>query len=284
MSTKVTRRGRAASAALLLVVALLTGCGLPAGGGPATDPSVAGPTTSGLTHGEQPAAGQGATGRPAAAASAGTAPTPIVISYPATGGNRWSVAAAETTAGGGSAGQLLRYRIAVERDIRGLPVADVAAAVSATLNDPRGWTAGGTWRLRRVGANAAADFTIYLATPGTRDTLCQGVPDGYTSCRNGDRVVLNVARWVKAVPGYGANLATYRQYVVNHEVGHRLGLGHERCPRRGRPAPVMQQQTLGLHGCTANAWPYPLGTSRYTGPVGAYLDEVPPREAARPAH
>ncbi|MBQ0902288.1 DUF3152 domain-containing protein [Micromonospora sp. U21] len=279
MSTKATRRGPAASAALLLVVALLTGCGLPAAGQPAT-----GPTTTGPAHAGQRAAGPATTGRPAGAAgSAGVAPAPAVaISYPATGGNRWSVAPAETASGRGNSGRLLRYRVAVERDIRGLPVAEVAAEVSATLNDPRGWTAGGTWRLRRVGAGAPADFTVYLATPGTRDELCQDVPDGYTSCRNGQRVVLNVARWVKAVPGYGADLSTYREYMVNHEVGHRLGLGHERCPGRGRPAPVMQQQTLGLHGCTANAWPYPDGV-RYRGPVGAYHDEIPPREGARPA-
>ncbi|GIF66389.1 lipoprotein [Asanoa ishikariensis] len=203
------------------------------------------------------------------------------VSYPATGRDRWSTAAAETPARGGT-GQLLRYRVAVERDITGLPVAGVAAAITATLNDPRGWTAGGNWRLRRVGPDQSADFTIYLATPGTRDELCQDVPDGYTSCRNGDRVVLNVARWVKGVPGYGAGLSTYRQYMVNHEVGHRLGLGHERCPRRGQPAPVMQQQTLGLHGCTANAWPYRDG-QRYSGPIGAYDDELPPREGARRA-
>ncbi|MEV7332257.1 DUF3152 domain-containing protein [Micromonospora sp. NPDC093244] len=284
MSTKATRRGHAASAALL-VVALLTGCDLPVAGGSANDPAPAGGATTDPVLGRQPAAGQVPTGWPAAAAgSAGAAPPPVVVSYPATGGNRWTTAAAETTAGAGGDGHLLRYRVLVERDIRGLPAAEVAASVSATLNDPRGWTAGGRWRLRRVGAGTPADFTIYLATPGTRDTLCQDVPDGYTSCRNGDRVVLNVARWVKAVPGYRANLATYRQYMVNHEVGHRLGLGHERCPGRGRAAPVMQQQTLGLHGCTANAWPYPNGTARYTGPVGAYRDAIPPPEGARPAH
>ncbi|MEU5907027.1 DUF3152 domain-containing protein [Micromonospora sp. NPDC047527] len=278
MSTKATRRVRAASAVALLVVALLTGCGLPAAGQPAAEPAGTAPTIGG-----PPPAGQGTTGRPPVAAASASA-APVAISYPATGRGGWSVAAAESTTGHGTSGRLLRYRVAVERDIRGLPVADVATAISATLNDPRGWTAGGTWRLRRVGADATADFTIYLATPGTRDDLCQDVPDGYTSCRNGGRVVLNVARWVEAVPGYGASLATYRQYMVNHEVGHRLGLGHERCPGRARPAPVMQQQTLGLHGCTANAWPYPDGPDRYAGPVGAYRDEIPPREGARPAH
>ncbi|GIF78205.1 DUF3152 domain-containing protein [Asanoa siamensis] len=200
------------------------------------------------------------------------------ISYPAAGRDRWSTAAAESPAPRGS-GRLLRYRVAVERDITGLPVGVVADAITATLNDPRGWTAGGQWRLRRVGAGQPADFTIYLATPGTRDHLCQDIPDGYTSCRNGNRVVLNVARWVKGVPGYGAGLATYRQYMVNHEVGHRLGFGHELCPGRGRPAPVMQQQTLGLHGCTANAWPN-RDDHPYHGPSGAYDDALPPREGA----
>ncbi|MEH1169067.1 DUF3152 domain-containing protein [Micromonospora sp. CPCC 205539] len=278
MSTKATRRGRAASAALLLV-ALLTGCGQPAAG-----PLAAGVATTGdPVPGGQPAAGLAPTGRPAGAAGSASmapaSPSAVPVSYPANGGNRWSVAAGETTPARGK-GRLLRYRVAVEREIRGLPVADVAAAVSATLNDPRGWTAGGTWRLRRVGPDAPTDFTIYLVTPGTRDELCLDNPEGYTSCRKGDKVVLNVARWVKGVPGYGGDLATYRQYMVNHEVGHRLGQGHERCPGRGRPAPVMQQQTLGLHGCTPNAWPYPDG-DRYTGPVGTYDDKIPPREGAR---
>ncbi|MGI5521245.1 DUF3152 domain-containing protein [Micromonospora sp. CA-259024] len=281
MSTKVTRRWRSASAALLLAVALLTGCGLPAAGQPPTGPVAAGPLPAG-----PPA--PTASGQPAGvAATSGATPTTapaVPISYPATGGNRWSVAPAETAPASAAGGRLLRYRVAVERDIRGLPIGEIATAVSATLNDRRGWTAGGTWRLRRVGAGEPTDFTIYLATPGTRDTLCQDVPDGYTSCRNGNRVVLNVARWVKGVPGYGASLVTYRQYMVNHEVGHRLGLGHERCPGLGEPAPVMQQQTLGLHGCTANAWPYPEGKTRYRGPVGAYDDGIPQREGARLAH
>ncbi len=154
--------------------------------------------------------------------------------------------------------------------------------MTATLDDPRGWTGGGTLRLRRVGPGQAYDFTVYLATPRTRDALCGSGLDSYTSCRKGDKVVLNVARWVKGVPGYGAPLSVYRQYMVNHEVGHRLGHGHERCPGKGEPAPVMQQQTLGLHGCTPNPWPYRDG-ERYSGTPGVYDDPLPDPDGGRPA-
>ncbi|WP_372339001.1 DUF3152 domain-containing protein [Actinoplanes sp. RD1] len=196
------------------------------------------------------------------------------ITYPATGSGKWAAASAQSGPAAGRSGTLLRYRVLVERDIDGLPVDTFASTVTATLSASRGWTAGGRWRLQRVGPGAPYDFTIYLATPRTRDQLCGDTPDGYTSCRNGDKVVLNVARWVKGVPRFGAGLTTYRQYMVNHEVGHRLGQGHELCPKPGEPAPVMQQQTLGLHGCAANPWPY-LGGERYAGESGAYDDEIP---------
>ncbi|GIJ10936.1 DUF3152 domain-containing protein [Micromonospora andamanensis] len=257
---------RARPLAAVLLTGLFAGCAPPATA--ESNPPSAGATRSGSVA-STPAG---------PVRSSPVAPPPV--SYPADGGGRWAVADGEPPTAAGP-GRLLRYRVAVERDIRGLPVADFAAEVTRTLADPQGWTAGGAWRLRRVGPRQPADFTVYLATPGTRDVLCQDTPDGYTSCRNGDRVVINVARWVKGVPDYGASLAVYRRYVINHEVGHRLGLGHERCPGRGRPAPVMQQQTLGLHGCTANAMPY-LDGRRHSGPPGSYADPIPPRERGRP--
>ncbi|MCY1143284.1 DUF3152 domain-containing protein [Actinoplanes sp. Pm04-4] len=208
-----------------------------------------------------------------ASAPSRSAPRPKPIAFPDQGAGRWRFAPAGTaTAGRG--GRLLRYRVAVEQDITGVSAVSFAAAAEATLADPRGWIRGRQWRFRRVGPGQEYDMTLYLATPLTRDKLCADVPDGYTSCRNGNKVVLNVARWAKGVPFYKGKLTTYRQYMVNHEVGHRLGHGHERCPAPGELAPVMQQQTLGMHGCTINPWPYPDGTL-YHGPSGQYPDQPP---------
>lgn len=164
----------------------------------------------------------------------------------------------------GWAGPVRSFRVAVE-DGTGQVVAAFAAAVDAILGDPRSWIAGRTLRLQRVVADA--EFTIYLATPATSERMCAAgglQTERYTSCRLGGRVIINLARWLLAIPGYGAPLAEYQAYAMNHEVGHQLGYGHEACPAPGRPAPVMQQQTLGLRGCTAFGWPYRDGR-RYSG-------------------
>ncbi|MGR7023727.1 DUF3152 domain-containing protein [Geodermatophilus sp. URMC 62] len=158
-------------------------------------------------------------------------------------------------------GPLQRFVVEVEDGI-GVDGATFAAAVEATLGDPRSWGSGGRMSFQRVGEQEAAagdyEFRVSLVSPGSMERWCPGVgTGGYTSCRYGERAVINLARWETAVPDYEGDVATYRQYVVNHEVGHALGNGHRSCPGPGRPAPVMQQQTLGLEGCTRNAWPFP---------------------------
>jgi hypothetical protein len=158
-------------------------------------------------------------------------------------------------------GPLRRFVVEVE-DGAGVDGAAFAAAVEATLGDPRSWGAGGRLSFQRVGADDAAagryDFRVSLVSPGSMERWCPGAgTEGYTSCRYGERAVINLARWETAVPDYQGDVPTYRQYVVDHEVGHWLGNGHQGCPGPGRPAPVMQQQTLGLDGCTANPWPHP---------------------------
>jgi hypothetical protein len=159
------------------------------------------------------------------------------------------------------AGPLQRFIVEVEDGIE-VDGAEFATAVETTLGDPRSWGAGGRMSFQRVGAAEAAagqfDFKVSLVSPGSMETYCPGVgTGGYTSCRYGNRAVINLARWATAVPHYGGDIATYRVYVVNHEVGHVFGNGHVNCPGPGQPAPVMLQQTLDLAGCTKNAWPYP---------------------------
>ena len=158
-------------------------------------------------------------------------------------------------------GPLRRVIVEVEDGI-GVDGVPFAQAVEGTLGDPRSWGNGGRLSFQRVGAAEAAagqfEFRVTLVSPGNMETYCPGVgTGGYTSCRYGDRAVINLARWATAVPHYDGDIATYRQYVVNHEVGHVLGNGHVDCPGAGQLAPVMGQQTLGLDGCAKNAWPYP---------------------------
>ncbi len=174
----------------------------------------------------------------------------------------------------GRAGTVRRFRVAVENG-SGEDVHAFGDAVQRALTGPGSWVDGGGVRLQRVAPGARYDFTVYLATRDTAGRLCLregidirkgGVP--YTSCRVPGKVVINLDRWRASAPhlvAAGLPLETYRVYVINHEVGHQLGHHHEGCPAAGRPAPVMQQQTLFLGGCRPNPWPY-LNGRRYVGP------------------
>ena len=171
----------------------------------------------------------------------------------ASGGGEFDVVPGSAAAPG--RGEVRAVRVEVER---GLPVdgARFAGFVLATLNDQRSWGHDGAMTFARTDGDAP--IVVVLASPQTSAQLCGDLrTHGMLSCRNGSRAVLTFHRWVNATDEYADNVTGYRQYVVNHEVGHALGRGHERCPGPGKPAPVMQQQTLGLNGCGQNPWPYP---------------------------
>ncbi len=143
------------------------------------------------------------------------------------------------------------YRIEV-RATHG--VADFARVVEATLSDARGWQRA-DFRLRRT---ANARFVVVVAEGDVVDRLCLPYDTyGEYSCQNGPVVALNAERWREGTPEWTGDLATYRQMLVNHEVGHLLGQHHpaQQCPQPGRPAAVMSQQSTELRGCLPNPWP-----------------------------
>lgn len=147
----------------------------------------------------------------------------------------------------------LTYTVEVERELP-LPPRETARTIDDILADSRSWGTIENRPLRRVSGDG--DARILLSSPATTDKLCAPLETrGKVSCRNGDLVVLNARRWAHATDSYRDDVRSYRIYLVNHEVGHLLGRGHEECPGQGLPAPVMQQQTYGLDGCRRNVWP-----------------------------
>ncbi|WP_341241166.1 DUF3152 domain-containing protein [uncultured Nocardioides sp.] len=173
------------------------------------------------------------------------------LQVPERASGRFDVAAGTTERTG--TGPLVRYAVEVEQ---GLPVGrrQMAQRVDDVLASPKGWTATEGGSLQRVQSHP--DIRIRLASPQTTDQLCRPLDTGgRLSCRNGDLVVLNAWRWVNGASTYAGDLRAYRQYMINHEVGHALGNAHASCTEAGRPASVMVQQTKGLDGCLPNPWP-----------------------------
>ncbi|MFF1561288.1 DUF3152 domain-containing protein [Streptomyces sp. NPDC058279] len=163
-------------------------------------------------------------------------------------------------------GKLLRYRVDVEQGL-GMDGQLFAEAVHRTLNDPRSWAHGGEMTFERV-PGGEADFVITLASPGTTGAWCAKSGLDTTvdnvSCDSAatERVMINAFRWAQGSPTYGADqMFAYRQMLINHEVGHRLGHGHVNCRTPGALAPIMQQQTKSLDidniPCKPNPWVYP---------------------------
>ena len=90
-----------------------------------------------------------------------------------------------------------------------------------------------------------------------------------------------LARWVRGAAAFEGQLGLYRQYAINHEVGHVFDNPHVPCPETGGLAPIMMQQSFGTANdylaqlteenpqgtqiprdgkvCRPNAWPYPQG-------------------------
>ncbi len=128
-----------------------------------------------------------------------------------------------------------------------------AQVVREALGNSRGWSLGRDIRFSRV--DRSAPLHVWLAAPAVVDAA-DPVCSANWSCRVGSDVYINERRWVSGTATWrDRQRYDYRRYVLNHEVGHWLGMGHARCSGAGAPAPVMLQQSKTLDGCKANLWP-----------------------------
>ncbi len=185
-------------------------------------------------------------------------------------------------------GKLFTYTVEVEDGIDPASYAGddaFATAVQGTLSDSKSWTYDGKFALQRVDGNFPnPSFKVSLTTPDTthRPDACGFQIKFEASCyrKSLGRVLINLARWVRGAKSYGADMTGYRQYAINHEVGHALGGQHVGCGGNGQAAPVMMQQSFGVNDdyvamlndipggdkgkvakdgriCVPNSWPNP---------------------------
>ncbi|MGB3441741.1 MAG: DUF3152 domain-containing protein [Actinophytocola sp.] len=214
-----------------------------------------------------------------------TADLPGGAAYPQSGQGEWTVLPGTTPRVGG-AGELYTYTIEVENGIDLAPYGGIDSfgkLVDTTLADPRGWTSTGQVSVQRVDGGTEPDIRISLSTPDTvhKPDYCGYSITYESSCwrRSEQRVMINLARWVRGALAFSGDIGSYREYAINHEIGHAFGNGHVGCAQEGGLAPVMMQQSFGTNNnfvarlndqvgnsdpveadgktCRVNQWPNP---------------------------
>ena len=140
----------------------------------------------------------------------------------------------------------LRYKVSVDDDIK-RSQKNFEKTVHSILSDKR------SWKINFVLDSNNFDFEIILAPAKKVERICnfKGL-----SCADmyAQKIYINNYRWTKGAKLSQLSLKDYRIYLINHEVGHILGLGHAK-PIKGRKVPVMNQATLGLKGGLPWMWP-----------------------------
>ncbi|GGC66556.1 hypothetical protein GCM10011410_18950 [Hoyosella rhizosphaerae] len=204
-------------------------------------------------------------------------------SFTTDGSGDWRIVPGGTEHVGSPDGRTFRYTVEIEHGVDTTSYGGdeaFARMVDETLANPKSWTADPRFAFQRISdpADGVPDFRVSLTSAMTVRETC-----GYTiqlevSCYNPliGRAIINDARWVRGSTSFQGDIGSYRQYVINHEVGHGIGYpDHVPCEVDGGLANVMMQQTLstanndiaeldpngvvppdGLE-CRYNPWPYP---------------------------
>lgn len=199
-----------------------------------------------------------------------------------TGAGTWHIVPGTTARVGTAQEHLFTYTVEIEDGVDTAGYGgdqSVAHMVDATLSNPKSWIHDARFGFHRIDSGEP-DFRISLTSRKTTESDCGFDIPIDSSCYNSDlgRVVLSEVRWVRGALAFEGDIGSYRQYQINHEVGHAIGYHqHQPCAVDGGLAPVMMQQTFGTRNddiaaldpqgvvpedgkkCRFNPWPYPRG-------------------------
>jgi hypothetical protein len=199
------------------------------------------------------------------------------------GAKTWHIVPGATPKVGEGTTKSFTYTVEVEDGVDTTSVGGDEAfsrMVSETLANPKSWTHNPQFAFTRID-DGKPDFRVSLTSPMTVREGCGYDIPLESSCYNPayddqPRVLINEARWVRGAVPFQGDIGSYRQYVVNHEIGHAIGYAHhEPCGDNGALAPVMMQQTFSTSNdddarfdpesvkadgksCRFNPWPYPI--------------------------
>jgi hypothetical protein len=159
------------------------------------------------------------------------------------------------------------------------------------LNDERGWGAHGRMTFART--DGAAQIRIIFASPETAASLCarphepavvevgpvqleldpspspspepslspssaaSPAPDLEPSCADQGMVVVDAYRWAAGLDAFGDDRIHARVYLLNHFLGHVLGMPDTTCSTEGERASVMVDHEFDIAPCLPGSWPNP---------------------------
>lgn len=122
------------------------------------------------------------------------------------------------------------------------------------LNDPR------AWNKKFIYSDKKPDIIVMKVQKSIINEIFRNYPHLHNlsvcdSTSKPIKIYICAENWAlpPKVSGY-KEIYSYRTYLILHEFGHALGHGHEDCPGKNYPAPIMMQQTKGTGECYPDPW------------------------------